>query len=282
MQGWKQNLLLQAGREVLIKSVIQAIPAYAMACFAFPKKFCVRLNSYISNFWQGGDPLNRGIHWTSWTSLALTKSQGGMGLRDFHSFNLSLLAKQAWRLLKHPHSFCAKVLKGLYYPQLNFLSGMRGRRPSWSWASILQGRELLTKGLRQQVGNGKSILFWKDKWVPQPRNFQVLNPQPQDYHVQRVSEVINSNLPEWDSVKLRELVGSEEASTIATIPISSVNQDDCLVWHHTKTGNFEVRSGYQIVLRDSQSRSSYGASTSVQPPAKFWKLIWSLPVPPKV
>ncbi|XP_028066127.1 uncharacterized protein LOC114269058 [Camellia sinensis] len=59
---WKQNLLSQAGREVLIKSVIQAIPAYAMACFAFLKKFCKSLNSYINNFWWGSDPLDRGFH----------------------------------------------------------------------------------------------------------------------------------------------------------------------------------------------------------------------------
>ncbi|GMP54924.1 hypothetical protein CsSME_00019917 [Camellia sinensis var. sinensis] len=67
-----------------------------------------------------------------------------------------------------------------------------------------------------------------------------------------------------------------------TITISSVDQEDSLVWHHTKNGNFEVRSGYQIAMRDSQLRTSNGASTSVQQPAKFWKLLWSLPVSPKV
>ncbi|KAL7185676.1 hypothetical protein ACSBR2_027600 [Camellia fascicularis] len=54
-----------------------------------------------------------------------------------------------------------------------------------------------------------------------------------------------------------------------TIPISSVDQEDSVVWHHTKNGNFEV--GHQN-----------GASTSVRLPDKFWKLLWSLPVPPKV
>nr|GEX52310.1 retrotransposon protein, putative, unclassified [Tanacetum cinerariifolium] len=37
MKGWKQRFLSQAGREVLIKSVIQAIPSYAMQCYMLPK-----------------------------------------------------------------------------------------------------------------------------------------------------------------------------------------------------------------------------------------------------
>lgn len=39
MEGWKEQFLSQAGKEVLIKSVIQAIPSYVMAIVR-PQKFC--------------------------------------------------------------------------------------------------------------------------------------------------------------------------------------------------------------------------------------------------
>jgi hypothetical protein len=32
-----------------------------------------------------------------------------MGFRDLHTFNMAMLAKQSWRLISKPDSFCAKV-----------------------------------------------------------------------------------------------------------------------------------------------------------------------------
>ena len=51
VQGWKEKLLTQAGKEVLIKAVIQAIPTYTMHCFKLPKKLCSDLEGIIRNFW---------------------------------------------------------------------------------------------------------------------------------------------------------------------------------------------------------------------------------------
>lgn len=40
MKDWKEKNLSQAGREVLIKSVIQSIPSYVMNCFLLPVTLC--------------------------------------------------------------------------------------------------------------------------------------------------------------------------------------------------------------------------------------------------
>lgn len=39
MDGWKERLLNQAGKKILIKAIIQAIPTYAMSILRFPKRF---------------------------------------------------------------------------------------------------------------------------------------------------------------------------------------------------------------------------------------------------
>ena len=40
LQGWEEKLLSQAGREILIKAVVQAIPTYSMCCFKLPVGLC--------------------------------------------------------------------------------------------------------------------------------------------------------------------------------------------------------------------------------------------------
>lgn len=73
MIGWKMKTINQAGKETLIKSVVQGIPTYAMACFLLPKSTLNKFNSMIRNYWWKGDPENRGINWVSWDNLANQK-----------------------------------------------------------------------------------------------------------------------------------------------------------------------------------------------------------------
>ena len=51
IQWWKEKLLSQAGREILIKAVIQAIPSYTMNCFKLPLGLCAEIERLIRKFW---------------------------------------------------------------------------------------------------------------------------------------------------------------------------------------------------------------------------------------
>jgi hypothetical protein len=53
--------------------------------------------------------------------MGLLKGSGGMGFRDFHSFNKALLAKQCWRLWNQPDSLVSQIMKAKYYPDCNIL-----------------------------------------------------------------------------------------------------------------------------------------------------------------
>ena len=126
----EQCTISQAGKEVMIKSVIQAIPTYPINIFKFPISLCSELDSLIAKFWWGKSGGDKGIHWVSRAVLGLPKSERGMGFRSFCDFNDALLAKQCWRLIQEPNSLWAQVLKTRYFPHCSFLEAKRGGRAS--------------------------------------------------------------------------------------------------------------------------------------------------------
>ncbi|KAL0281913.1 UNVERIFIED_CONTAM: hypothetical protein Sangu_2981900 [Sesamum angustifolium] len=53
ISGWNAKLLSQVGKDVIIKSIIQAIPSYAMGCFRLPTTLLSELHRMVAQFWWG-------------------------------------------------------------------------------------------------------------------------------------------------------------------------------------------------------------------------------------
>jgi hypothetical protein len=111
LQGWKEKLLSKAGKEVLIKAIAQAIQTYAMSCFDLTKTLRDDIGTLVGRFWWAQQEKENKMHWLSWECLCSRKAQGGLGLKDLHLFNLSMLARLGWRLIQEPGSLCAQVLR---------------------------------------------------------------------------------------------------------------------------------------------------------------------------
>ena len=122
----------------------------------FLKSFCKKVNSLIANFWWGGCPDNRKVHWVSWDKLTQPKDRGGISFKDMVSFNLALLAKQTWRMMENPSTLSYRVMKGIYFSSGFLYNAKRGHKPSWIWGSLLEGRKEGDYG-RVDLGSGK----WK-------------------------------------------------------------------------------------------------------------------------
>ena len=157
MQGWEEKLLSQAGREILIKAVVQAIPTYTMSCFKLLVGLCTELESLIRKFWWGQRGNRRKIHWVKWKTLVQSKLDGGMGFKDMTLFNDTLLAKQAWRLLHNKDLLLHRVFKSKFFPDCSFMEAPECASGSYAWSSLFKGREVLWRGAHWRVGNGESI-----------------------------------------------------------------------------------------------------------------------------
>jgi hypothetical protein len=127
-----------------------------------------------------------------------------MGFRDYEAFNQALLAKQAWRLLTVPTSLCARVLKARYFSNSDFLHSRCPKRGSFTWRSILFGRDLLTCGLIRRIGDDSQVEVWVSNWIPRDSVQRPLGCKP-DSNVRRVCELLTEDGSEWNEDKLQEV-----------------------------------------------------------------------------
>jgi hypothetical protein len=96
MKGWKEKFLSHTGKEILIKSILQAIPTYTMSVFQLLSSLCHDINSLMAKFWWGHKENVNKIAWMSQKKMGKIKCKGGLGFRELESFNLALLAKQGF------------------------------------------------------------------------------------------------------------------------------------------------------------------------------------------
>ncbi|KAM6558713.1 hypothetical protein CsatA_027952 [Cannabis sativa] len=275
MHAWNDKLFSVGGKEVLLKAVVQSIPTYAMSCFRLTKTFCQQLESMMANFWWGTNKDGSKIHWKRWNLLCKSKFEGGMGFRSFVHYNQALLAKQAWRIFDMPTSLLSRLLKSRYFPNNSFLEARLGHSPSLTWQSIHWGRELLVPGLRFKVGNGHHIHSGLDKWIPGHTQFRPITYTGPP--TQPVASYI-SEQREWNLDILKVYFGQLDIDRIVSIPLSFFPSADRLVWHHTTSGVYTVKSGYYLAanLDDQQN------STPSDLHSTWWKTFWHLSLPSKV
>lgn len=275
--GWKEGLLNQAGKEVLIKAVIQAIPSYAMSIIRFPKTFCSSLCSAVARFWWSSPGRDRGIHWKRWRALTDSKKNGGLGFREFSHMNSSLLAKQAWRIIHSPNALWVKILQAIYFPNSSFLQIQKRRGGSWTWNSLLHGRDMVLNSANWRIGNGDSVDICKSRWLA---SGDLIQDHP-NLPCSKVSELIESNNRSWNIPKIKSIFRPEIAIKVIQTPLNWSGGQDSLWWPFAKNGDFSVKTGYYEIKKTEQP-TVYGPSTSEGIAKEVWQGVWNAKIPPKV
>jgi hypothetical protein len=197
-----------------------------MGCFQLSKTMCKKLQSVAAQFWWGVADGQRKVHWVSWSKMCESKSKGGMGFWKYVDFNQALLAKQAWRILINPTSLSSRVLQARYFKAGDFQNAPCPSNASFTWKSILHGRELLKEGLIWRVGDGKKISVWEDNWIPRASVQRPLGHLPDAATVDKVSDLLLPGGHGWNEVKLRETFFEADVYDILKIPIGRAGTAD--------------------------------------------------------
>lgn len=163
-RGFGERFLSKAGKEILIKSVLQSIPTYVMGCFKLPEYLLPELESIIARFWWG-EGQGKKIHWVNWDTLCESKREGGMSFRDLSSFIIA---------------FLSRVLKVKYFPNSCILDSKPNSSASFTGKSISGASDMVKRGIRWRVGNGENIDMWCDNWIPRDRNLKPITPNLYD------------------------------------------------------------------------------------------------------
>ncbi|CAN1293359.1 Uncharacterized mitochondrial protein AtMg00310 [Linum perenne] len=82
-QSWKSSLLSIAGKKIMIKDVLQALPSYLFSCFKLSMTLTRKMNAIVIKFWWNGDIKTRSIHWKSAEILRSTRDKVGLGFSQF-------------------------------------------------------------------------------------------------------------------------------------------------------------------------------------------------------
>ncbi|GAU19481.1 hypothetical protein TSUD_77250 [Trifolium subterraneum] len=261
LSGWKSRFLSFGGRLVLLKSVLQSLPVYALSFFKAPTGIISSIESIFIKFFWGGCEDSRKIPWVSWKSICLSKEGGGLGVRQMREFNLALLGKWCWRMLVDREGLWFRVLVARYGMERGRIRD-GGRRGSTWWreiACIQRGSELGSSWFGEQVsrrvGDGLDTFFWTDPWV---------EGVPLWWGVDGEAWQWWRELWVWEEEMLREC-----QSLLLNLTLQD-RSSDRWQWQPDPDEGYTVRGAYQLLTQGS-------ATTDVAD-----KLIWHSQVPLKV
>ena len=141
---WKANLLNRAGRTVLIKNTLSAIPTHTALAVNLSPWVIKCIDGYRRGFlWQGASTAKGGHCLLSWPRVCRPTDFGGLGLLDLQRFGYALRMRWLW------------------------LKRAEGNR---SWQDLPTKEEPIVQAMFQEsiyfeLGDGNMALFWSDRWL---------------------------------------------------------------------------------------------------------------------
>jgi Reverse transcriptase (RNA-dependent DNA polymerase) len=160
LQGWKRKLLSMGGKITLLNSVITSIPIYWMSFYKLPNKVKHRIDQLRRRFlWYGGSSVRKKISLVSWKIICKSKDQGSLGMLDLDVLNKTLLTRWLVRL-KDPS--IQGLWKNILLIKYSDLAPQIISSPFYR--KIYSYKDILDVSINWKVNNGKSTLFWLDRW----------------------------------------------------------------------------------------------------------------------
>ncbi|KAF7802676.1 structural maintenance of chromosomes protein 6B-like [Senna tora] len=147
-----------------------------------------------------------------------------------------------------------------------------GYRPSTTWRSLMEGRAVLSKGLRREIGNGRTTSVWTDPWIPADVPTIASRPNHTEMGEETVSVLLNEDATEWDAEELRARFDEDTCIRIQSIPPNPCQGEDRWIWEHDRKGVYSVKTGYKSTMLEVWSQFDIGLDIDKGAAMRLWKM----------
>ncbi|RVW17151.1 Serine protease SPPA, chloroplastic [Vitis vinifera] len=278
---WKRQYISKGGRITLIRSTLSNLPIYFMSIFQIPRAVRIRLEKIQRDFLWGGGALEQKPHLVRWSIVCDDKGKGGLGVKSLGLFNKALLGKWAWRFANEKTALWNQVIRRKYGEEKGGWRSCEIREAYGVglWKAINKVGQFVTPFFGYEVGDGKNVRFWKDKWCGTsplseafPSLFSIATSKEAWVNEVWTAEgerrgswtpTFNRPFNDWELEEVGRLLRCLEGKMVR------VDEEDRVRWVESKDGVFSVKSLYR----------------AMQPVSSAWfpsKIIWMSYAQPKI
>ena len=153
------------GRLVVIKSIISAIPNFAMCTLKLPLGFLDYIEGSTRGFfWRGKDIHKKGKCLVKWENVCKPKKVGGLGVLNLRKHNIALLMKHLFKLMNREDLPWVKLIWQAHYTH-DKLPQNTGPVGSFWWKDCISLLNTFLEIASCAPGAGGTIRLWLDQWT---------------------------------------------------------------------------------------------------------------------
>jgi hypothetical protein len=197
------------------------------------------------NLWQGGGDKNK-YHLISWGRTYTEKKKGGLGIKDLHLLNISLLCKWWWKL-ENESDLWQSIILEKYMQGKNVHNVLHNMEDSPIWHDLLKIKQYYLMGRQVVTKSGDNTKFWEDSWI---MNQPACDMVPGLYDICEAKGImVKYALENRRHLSFRRLLHGDLLNNLENLCKMSEDFDfqdsqDTVIWKWVKQKLFNVRSLY--------------------------------------
>ena len=164
LAAWISYIASFGARLTLVNSSLDGIPSYFMSMFLLNKTFIEKMNKHRRRFFWRKKKDKRAYHWVKWSRVCRSKKKGGLGIKDLHKQNISLLVKWWWKF-ELGDGLWQKIIRARYFKRKTVADVQTRFNDSPCWKAIMKVKEVYMEGRGIHIHMGDLARVWHDPWI---------------------------------------------------------------------------------------------------------------------